>query len=209
MLLIVIYSVLLVMFGWFIMKTMVGMNISQFMGTDVWDSVLEWIIVMGVSSFVIMIGKSIAMILLSRVAERVVNGTRMELYEAVLRKDIGWHDHRENSSGIMTSTLSSDVQMLNGVSSDGLAVMTEAVVCLLFAVGFSMYWSWPMACVALVATPLIMICGAITAKADMDNQMGMEEQETENEKSDDAKESQILATDSITNYKTVASFGND
>jgi len=39
--------------------------------------------------------------------------------------------------------------------------------------------------------------------------MGMEEQETENEKSDDAKESQILATDSITNYKTVASFGND
>lgn len=79
--------------------------------------------------------------------------------------------------------------MLNGVSSDGLGVMTEAVVCLLFAIGFSMYWSWPMACCALLATPLIMICGAITAKADAENQMGMEEKESENEKSDDAKES--------------------
>lgn len=39
--------------------------------------------------------------------------------------------------------------------------------------------------------------------------MGMEEETTEDDKSDDSKESQILATDTITNYKTVASFGND
>ena len=91
------------------MKIMVGMNVAQFTNSDVWDGVLDWIIVMVVSSIVIFIGKSLAMILLSRVAEKVVNGTRMDLYQAILRKDIGWHDHRENSSGIMTSTLSSDV----------------------------------------------------------------------------------------------------
>jgi len=37
----------------------------------------------------------------------------------------------------------------------------------------------------------------------------MEETKTEDDKSEDAKEIQILATDTISNYKTVASFGND
>lgn len=36
-----------------------------------------------------------------------------------MRKDIGWHDNRENGSGIITSTLASDVQLLAGVSAEG------------------------------------------------------------------------------------------
>jgi len=53
--------------------------------------------------------KSGSMILLSRVAEKIVQGVRKDLYQAILRKNIGWHDERENSSGVMTATLSSDV----------------------------------------------------------------------------------------------------
>lgn len=36
-----------------------------------------------------------------------------------MRKDIGWHDNRENGSGIITATLASDVQLLDGVSAKG------------------------------------------------------------------------------------------
>ena len=58
--------------------------------------------------------------LLAHVAVNVLHGVRKDLYAALMRKDIGWHDLRENSTGIITSTLASDVQLLNGVASDGL-----------------------------------------------------------------------------------------
>lgn len=109
----------------------------------------------------------------------------------------------------MTATLSSDVQLLNGVSSDGLGVTVESIVALLFATVFAFVVSWPMALCSLGVAPIIIICGAIVSKADMENNVAMEETKTEDDKSEDAKEIQILATDTISNYKTVASFGND
>ena len=63
--------------------------------------------------------------------------------------------------------------------------------------------------VGLGIIPLIIICGVIVAKADNENFFSMEETETADDKSDDMKNMQILASDSIANYKTVASFGND
>jgi hypothetical protein len=39
--------------------------------------------------------------------------------------------------------------------------------------------------------------------------MGIEEKTTDEDVSEDQKESLILASDSIANYKTVASFGRD
>lgn len=98
---------------------------------------------------------------------------------------------------------------MNGVSSDGLAVTVEAMFAVLYATVFAFIVSWPMALCALTVTPFIIVCGAITAKADMEQMMATEEEESENDKSDDHKQSQILATDSIAYYKTVASFGND
>jgi len=68
----------------------------------------------------------------------------------------------------MTATLSSDVQLLNGVSSDGLGVTVESIVALLFATVFAFVVSWPMALCTLGVAPIIIICGAIVAKADME-----------------------------------------
>lgn len=142
------------------------MNISAFTQTSIWDNVTEWLFYMIGASVIILIGKSLAMILLSKVAEAIVQGTRKELYMSILRKDVGWHDHRENASGIMTATLSSDVQLLNGVSSDGLGVTVESLVAIIFATVFAFVVSWPMALCSILVTPFIIVCGAITAKAD-------------------------------------------
>lgn len=196
-------------FGWFIMEMMTGMNVAFYMKTSVFDEIMEWLILMICGSVLIMFAKAGSMILLAKVAERIVQGTRKDLYESILRKNVGWHDDKENSSGVMTATLSSDVQTLNGVSSDGLAVMVEAATALLYGIGFAFYWSWPLALVCIGCTPIIMIAGTIAAKADNEAMLAMEEDESENDKTDEQKASQILASDSITNYKTVASFGND
>lgn len=109
----------------------------------------------------------------------------------------------------MTATLSSDVQLLNGVSSDGIAVMVESIVAVLTGLVFALIFSWPMALVGLGIMPFFMVAGVIVAKADNENMMDVKEQESSDDVSDDVKAVQILSSDSIQNYKTVASFGND
>jgi len=42
------------------------------------------------------------------------------LYAKILEKNLGWFDHRDNSSGILTSTMASDTSLINGVSTESL-----------------------------------------------------------------------------------------
>jgi len=66
-----------------------------------------------------------------------------------------------------------------------------------------------MALCCLAIMPFFMIAAALTVKADNKNLMNVQELEGSDEGTDEQKESQILCSDSIQNYKTVASFGND
>jgi len=81
------------------------------------------------------------------------------------------------------------------------AVLTAIIVAFIF--------SWPMALVGLGTLPIIVIAGTITAKADNENMLDMKEAESTDDITDDIKAINILSSDSIMNYKTVASFGND
>ena len=121
-----IFAVVSPMYGYFIMKTMNSLNegfAERAAGTldgTVLDKALPWCIAMIIGACIIFISKAIGGVMLSRVSENITGQVRQDLYESILRKDIGWHDHRENSAGIMTGTLASDVQLLKGVSSEGL-----------------------------------------------------------------------------------------
>ena len=68
-----------------------------------------WIILMVCAAVSIFITKALAIIFFSRLGEKLISGVRKELYQAVIRKQIGWHDNRDNASGIVTATLASDV----------------------------------------------------------------------------------------------------
>ena len=105
----IIFAVVAPFYGYFIMKTMNEMNVAAFKQENVLDAVLPWCGWMIVGAVVIAISKSIADIALGVVSENITAGMRKELYENVVRKDIGWHDNRENGAGVITSTLASDV----------------------------------------------------------------------------------------------------
>jgi len=64
---------------------------------------------MCIGSCFLFVAKAGSIICLSRVSENITENIRKDLYTAVLRKDLGWHDDRNNSSGVMTATLASDV----------------------------------------------------------------------------------------------------
>jgi len=98
------------LYGWWIMETMNAMN-KEFAlpDGDVMGGVLPWCGLMLAGATFIFVTKTFSQVFLNYVAENVTSGVRKDLYQAMIRKHIGWHDDRENSSGVLTATLSSDV----------------------------------------------------------------------------------------------------
>ena len=78
-----------------------------------------------------------------------------------MRKNIGWHDDRSNASGVITATLASDVQLLNGASSEGMAAIIEATAAFLWGLVLAFIFSWPMALVGLAIGPIMAIASFI------------------------------------------------
>lgn len=102
----------------------------------------------------------------------------------------------------MSNILAKEVNMLNGVSSEALAVIAEACFALLFGVGAGFYFDWKIACIALAITPFQMLAGAISGRRDT-GQGFVDYDENA------AKDANLLAGDAIANYRTVASFAHD
>lgn len=69
----------------------------------------------------------------------------------------------------MSSTLASDVQKLNGVSTEGLAVAAESMSSLIGGIVLAFIFSWKVALVACAIAPFMMIGAVISAKVDMSN----------------------------------------
>jgi len=129
----------------------------------------------------------------SLVAENMTIEIRKELYLSFLRKHIGWHDDKDNSSGVLSSMLAGDVQTLNGASSEAFATTLEAAFALLWAVAIGFYYSWPLATVFMILLPLMMLGAALGARHDSKGFNTSEE----------TKHASRLAADAIANYKTI------
>ena len=125
---------------------------------------------------------------------------RKEIYSSLLKKHIGWFDLKENNTGALTEILSSDVYYLNGASTEAISTIIETSFGLLGGIALSFVYEWRTALVALGLAPFLTISNAIQVKL----QMGFTELQE-----GPLKEANLIISDSISNYKTVASFGHE
>jgi ATP-binding cassette subfamily B (MDR/TAP) protein 1 len=89
---------------------------------------------------------------------------RERLYRGFLTKHIGWFDNRDNAPGILTSALANDTSVLNGASTESIAVMTEATFAILIGLIIGFIYDWKIALVSMVCTPFFAIGAGINAK---------------------------------------------
>jgi len=68
------------------------------------------------------IGATLGKCFFAVTGENITMNVRINLYKSMLRKNLGWFDKRENSTGILTGVLSRDVGFLNAVSTEQQAV---------------------------------------------------------------------------------------
>jgi ABC-type multidrug transport system fused ATPase/permease subunit len=134
------------------------------------------------------------------IGENITLNVRNSLYKSILKKSIGWFDSRDNAAGVITSVLASEVQTLNGASTEGLAVIIETSFALCCGIILGFIFNWKVSLVALGCIPFMVVGGAINAKF----QAGFTSQDE-----DAYKDANLLGGDAIQNYRTVASFGHD
>jgi ATP-binding cassette, subfamily B (MDR/TAP), member 1 len=101
---------------------------------------------------------------------------------------------------VLSAAMASEAQTINGVVAGGLATSLQCVFSVLAGIVIGFCYNWEISLVCLACVPLMILGGAMNAKF----QQGMSED------TDTAmKEANLLAGDSIINYRTVASFANE
>jgi ATP-binding cassette, subfamily B (MDR/TAP), member 1 len=190
------------LYGYLLVKNIFGMFLPPGM---VLDNNMKFIIYMMIGAGAMFVTKALTSICFAYVSENITLNVRVGLYSTILHRHIGWHDHKTNSSGVMSSTLAQDAQTLNGASSEGVAVQIESTAALLWGIGLAAYFSWPICVVGVILSPFIIIASAASAKMDNKQFFNIDDEEGNSEK----KASEILVGDSIQNYKVVQSFGHD
>lgn len=134
------------------------------------------------------------------IGENITINVRQKLYSAIIKKNIGFFDNRDNAPGVLNSVLASDVQALNGASTEGTAVILESLFGMVVGIALGFSYNWKISLVALGCVPFMIVGGAINTKF----QSGYSNIDEEA-----YKDANLLAGDSILNYRTVASFGHD
>lgn len=125
---------------------------------------------------------------------------REVLYTNILQKNIGWFDERDNAPSVLTSTMSTETAVINGVGGESIGPTVEAVFGMIVGIAIGFYYCPLEATVCLLVSP-IMIVGTVI-------EMKMMKAE-EGDSKDSNKEANLLCGDCIVNYKTVQSFGNE
>jgi len=133
-------------------------------------------------------------------SENMTKGIRRDLYKAIMSKHAGWFDLPENNIGVLTSTLTSDVYALNGASTEGLSTVIETWIGLVGGLIMALIFEWRTALSAICVIPFF-ICSAVI-------QVQLQTGFTESQEGA-LKKANLLISDAISNYKTVASFGHE
>jgi ATP-binding cassette subfamily B (MDR/TAP) protein 1 len=125
---------------------------------------------------------------------------REETYGSILRKHIGWFDVEGNTPGQLTTILSTEVNSLNGASTESIAIMLQAAIGLITGIVLSFVYEWKISLVALGVAPFMMISAGINSKVKVGSMINIDESDSK---------ANSMVSDSITNFATVASFGNE
>jgi len=92
-----------------------------------------------VISFVI---QYLKLVLFGRVSENVTLKIRKVLYTSIIRKNIGFFDNRENSAGVLTAAMAQDTSVINGMSSESMAVMSDAGFAVVIGIIIAFFYCW-------------------------------------------------------------------
>lgn len=92
-------------------------------------------------------------------SERLVRRVRDKAFRTMLRQDISWFDREENTSGALTSFLSTETTHLAGMSGVTLGTILNVLTTLFSSIILSCAVGWKLALVCTTTIPILLGCG--------------------------------------------------
>ena len=84
---------------------------------------------------------------------------RVKLFEAILRKHVGWFDNKERAPGILTNIITEDISLVNGLTTEAIGIMIEASLCLVISILICWSFCWQLALVVAALSPFMVLGG--------------------------------------------------
>jgi len=92
-------------------------------------------------------------------AERLVHRVRDQAFRTMLRQDIAFFDKEENTTGALTSFLSTETTHLAGMSGITLGTILSVITTLVSAMVVGIAIGWKLALVCTATIPILLACG--------------------------------------------------
>lgn len=92
-------------------------------------------------------------------SERLVRKARSQAFRTMLRQDINFFDKEENSTGALTSFLSTETKHLSGISGQTLGTILMTSTTLIAAIVVALSFGWKLALVCISVVPVLLACG--------------------------------------------------
>ncbi|EPS27304.1 hypothetical protein PDE_02247 [Penicillium oxalicum 114-2] len=92
-------------------------------------------------------------------SERLIHKARSKAFRSMLRQDINFFDREENSTGALTSFLSTETKHLSGISGSTLGTILMTSTTLIAAMVISLSFGWKLALVCISVIPVLLGCG--------------------------------------------------
>ena len=92
-------------------------------------------------------------------SERLVRKARSMAFRRILRQDISYFDKEENSTGALTSFLSTETKSLAGISGSNLGMILMTLTTLIASMCIALAFGWKLALVCIALLPVLLGCG--------------------------------------------------
>ncbi|KAJ5247718.1 ABC multidrug transporter mdr1 [Penicillium chermesinum] len=92
-------------------------------------------------------------------SERLVRKARSMAFRRILRQDISYFDKEENSTGALTSFLSTETKSLAGISGQNLGMILMTLTTLIGSMCIALAFGWKLALVCISLLPVLLGCG--------------------------------------------------
>jgi len=89
--------------------------------------------------------------------ENLTCGVRNELMKGIIHKQYCWFDNESHAPGVLTNVMAEDVMALNGMTTETLATATTAILGLIVGFTMSAYFSWQMALLTTLSSPILLV----------------------------------------------------
>ncbi|KAK1140267.1 GTPase-activating protein [Aspergillus melleus] len=140
-------------------KAISSLSYGSNMASQIRSDANFWSLMFFVVGIVQFINLSINGAAFAMCSEALIRRARGEAFRSILRQDITFFDREENSTGALTSFLSTETKHLSGVSGVtlGTIIMTSTTLGAAIIISLSIGWKLALVCISVV--PILLGCG--------------------------------------------------